>query len=192
MSKPDKRSEILSAALDLIAEHGFHGAPMSMIAGRAKVAAGTIYCYFESKDTLIMELYREIEGRILAVIVEECEDERPLRERFVNLFTKLLGYFTEHSLEFRFVEQFHNSPYGAEHRRDKILGKPGDHDVFRQLFEQGVSQGIIKDLPLVILFSLAFGPLLAVVRDHVLGFIQLENGLIETIAASCWDAIKRQ
>jgi AcrR family transcriptional regulator len=191
MSKPDKRTEILSAALELIAEHGFHGAPMSMIAARAKVAAGTIYCHFASKDILITELYREIEGRIMAVIVEECEVEFPVRQRFVRLFTKLLGYFTEHSLEFRYVEQFHNSPYGAEHRRDKILGKPGEDDVFRQLFEQGVSQGIIKELPLAILFDLAFGPLLAVMRDYVFGFIQLENGLIEIIAASCWDAIKR-
>jgi AcrR family transcriptional regulator len=191
MSKPDKRTEILSAALELIAEHGFHGAPMSMIASRAKVAAGTIYCHFGSKDILIAELYREIENRILAIIVEECGEQMPVRERFVNLFTKLLGYFTEHALEFRYVEQFHNSPYGAEHRRDKILGKNGDQDVFKNLFEQGVSQGIIKELPLVILFSLAFGPLLAIVRDHVLGFIHLDNGLIEVISASCWDAIKR-
>lgn len=191
MSKPDKRGEILNAALALIAEQGFHGAPMSMIAGRAGVAAGTIYCYFESKDTLIRELYHEIEENILAVILGENEFERPLRERFVRLFTKLLTYLTEQPLEFRFVEQFHNSPYGVEHRRDKILGKTGDRDVFKALFERGVQEGIIKDLPLVILFSLAFGPLLAVVRDHVLGFIVLDNGLIEVIAASCWDAIKR-
>lgn len=191
MSKPDKRGEIFNAALALIAEGGFHGAPMSMIAGRAGVAAGTIYCYFESKDTLIRELYREIEENILSVIQEESDHEWPLRERFVRLLTILLAYLTEHPLEFRFVEQFHNSPYGVEHRRDKILGKTADRDVFKALFERGVQEGIIKDLPLVILFSLACGPLLAVVRDHILGFIHLDNGLIEVVAASCWDAIKR-
>lgn len=32
MTKPDKRDEIIRSALELIAEHGFHGAPMAMIA----------------------------------------------------------------------------------------------------------------------------------------------------------------
>ena len=57
MAKTDKREDILRAALELIAEHGFHGAPMAMIAERAGVGAGTIYRYFENKDVLIAELY---------------------------------------------------------------------------------------------------------------------------------------
>jgi AcrR family transcriptional regulator len=61
MKNSDKRAEIIRAALELIAEHGFHGAPMAMIAEKAGVAAGTIYRYFESKDILITELHRELE-----------------------------------------------------------------------------------------------------------------------------------
>jgi len=57
MKNSDKRAEIIRAALELIAEHGFHGAPMAMIAEKAGVAAGTIYRYFESKDVLITELH---------------------------------------------------------------------------------------------------------------------------------------
>ena len=58
MSSNDKREEIVRAALELIAENGFHGAPMAMIAERARVGAGTIYRYFENKDLLIAGLYR--------------------------------------------------------------------------------------------------------------------------------------
>ncbi|HXC93667.1 MAG TPA: helix-turn-helix domain-containing protein, partial [Geobacteraceae bacterium] len=61
MSKNDKRDEIICAALEMIAENGFHGAPMAMIAEQAGVGAGTIYRYFENKDVLINELFREIE-----------------------------------------------------------------------------------------------------------------------------------
>jgi AcrR family transcriptional regulator len=46
MTKPDKRDEIIRAALELIAEQGFHGAPMAMIAVHDGVGAGTIYRYF--------------------------------------------------------------------------------------------------------------------------------------------------
>jgi AcrR family transcriptional regulator len=43
MKKPDKRDIVIQAALELIAEKGFHGAPMSMIAEKSGVAVGTIY-----------------------------------------------------------------------------------------------------------------------------------------------------
>src|SRR5690348_2500554 len=49
MDKLDKRCAIIRATLELVAEHGFHGAPMALVAERSGVAAGTIYRYFESK-----------------------------------------------------------------------------------------------------------------------------------------------
>ncbi|HDR46215.1 MAG TPA: TetR/AcrR family transcriptional regulator, partial [Geoalkalibacter subterraneus] len=55
MQTVEKREEILRAALEVISTHGFHGAPMSMIAEQAQVAMGTIYRFFPSKECLIHE-----------------------------------------------------------------------------------------------------------------------------------------
>jgi len=191
MSKTEKREEIVRAALELIAEHGFHGAPMAMIADRAKVGAGTIYRYFENKDVLITELHRELEERLYPVILVNYVADKPIRERFLHLNTALLRYFIENPLDFRFLEQFFNSPYGVACRRDKLLGAKEGCDVFRELFEDGISQQVMKDLPLVILFDLAFGPHLALARDHILGFIVLDEAMIFRAIEACWDAIKR-
>src|SRR5690349_14619395 len=111
MSKNDKRDEIVRAALELIAEHGFHGAPMALVAEQAGVGAGTIYRYFENKDVLIKELYREIEAKMYPLILDGYAGEAPFRARFLHLGTALLRYFIEHPLHFRYLEQFHNSPY---------------------------------------------------------------------------------
>jgi AcrR family transcriptional regulator len=191
MTKPDKRDEIVRAALELIAEHGFHGAPMAMIAEHAGVGAGTIYRYFENKDVLITLLYREIEERINPGMQEGYVPDSPIRERFLHLGTTLLRYFIENPLDFKYLEQFHNSPYGVAFRRDKLLGKKGGCDVFRELFDEGVSAQVMKDFPLVILFALSFGPLLSVARDHILGFVELDDVLISRTIEACWDAIKR-
>ena len=43
---------------------------MAMIAERANVGAGTIYRYFESKDVLITELYRDLEQRMYPFILD--------------------------------------------------------------------------------------------------------------------------
>jgi hypothetical protein len=102
-----------------------------------------------------------------------------------------LRYFIENPLDFRYLEQFFNSPYGVALRRDKLLGKKDDRDLYRELFEEGVSRQVIKDLPLPILFALAFGPLLAVARDHILGFIVLDEALIVWTIEACWDGVRR-
>ncbi|GFO58772.1 TetR family transcriptional regulator [Geomonas silvestris] len=187
----DKREEIFRAALELIAEQGFHGAPMAMIAERAGVAAGTIYRYFENKDALIVDLFHEIDDKIGAVIMQDYQQAKPLRERFHHIFTTLARYFVNHPLHFRYIEQFHNSPYGVEFKRDILQRKTGDCHIYRDLLEEGVVQQVIKDLPMPILFALAFGPLKVVVRDHILGFVALNDELIDKLMAACWDGIRR-
>jgi AcrR family transcriptional regulator len=191
MKTSDKRSDVMQAALELIAEQGFHRAPMAKIAEKAGVAAGTIYRYFASKDVLISELHRELEYRIMAVLQDGYPSGQPVRERFLYLIRELLRYLIANPLHFRYMEQFFNSPYGISMRRDKLLGKPGNHDILMEIFEEGISKQIVKDLPVVVLFSLAFGPLIILMRDHIFGFVVLDESLVNQITEACWDAIER-
>ncbi|HNS16047.1 MAG TPA: TetR/AcrR family transcriptional regulator [Syntrophorhabdaceae bacterium] len=192
MKHADKRNEIIIAALELISEQGFHKAPMSMIARKAGVGAGTIYIYFENKDALINEIYMELEKKITAAIQEGYSVSQPIRERFMHLWIGLLRYIIEHPLDFRYMEQYHNSPYGASLRRDRILGKTGDSSIFKDLFEEGISSHTIKELPIVMIFALAFGPMVCLARDHILGLIKLQDAHIVKAAAACWEAIENK
>jgi AcrR family transcriptional regulator len=191
MKSSDKRADVMQAALELMAEKGFHGAPMAEIAEKAGVGAGTIYRYFENKDVLITELHRELEQKISATILEGYPVERPLRERFLYLIGELLRYLIVHPLHFRYIEQFFNSPYGISLHRDRLLGKSGNHDIVMDIFEQGIEQQVLKELPKAVLFSLAFGPMILLIRDHICGFIVLDEALIKQITEACWDGIKR-
>ena len=189
--KLDKRSGIIQAALDLIVERGFHGTSMAMVAERADVGAGTIYHYFESKEALIKELYRELEEKVTVTLWEGNPISMPIRERFIHLWTVLLKYFMAHPLCFRYMQQYHNSPYGVSLRREKMLTKADDRDIFKKLFEEGISQKVIKGLPLSMLSALAFGPLISMARDHILGFTRLDDHLIAKTVKACWDGIKQ-
>jgi AcrR family transcriptional regulator len=191
MKKSDKRDDIIRASLELIAEHGFHGAPMAMIAEKAGVGVGTIYRYFENKDVLIKALHRDVEEKLFSVLTEDYSDEKPIRERFIYLGTMLLKYLISHPLYFRFLEQYYNSPYGVSLRRDKIMRKTDNRDIFTDLFEQGTARQVMKDLPLSVHAALAFGPLIALARDHTLGLLELDNALIIKSVEACWDGIKR-
>lgn len=55
-SKEEKRIEILNAAIKVISELGFEGAKIEDIAKEAGIGKGTVYEYFESKNTLFLEM----------------------------------------------------------------------------------------------------------------------------------------
>ncbi len=190
MTRPDKRSDIVQAALNLIVERGFHGTSMAMVAEKADVAAGTIYHYFESKEALIKDMYLELEEQVIMALWKGDPVSMPIRERFVHLWTVLLKYFITHPLCFRYMQQYHSSPYGVALRREKILGKGDDRYIFKTLFEEGVSNRTIKDLPISMLSALAFGPLVQLARDHILGFTALDDTFIAKTVKACWDGIK--
>ena len=203
MKSSDKREEIMQAALELIAEHGFHGAPMAMVAERADVGAGTIadgagvaksniYRYFESKDALIAEIFSELERTVVESLMQGYSVDRPLRDRFIHLSTMIIRYFMDHAIYFRFIEQYLNSPYGVSMRRERLLGKARDIDLFRHLLQEGIDRRELKDLPLALHFALAFGPILSLLRDHILGFLELDEDLIRKAVEACWDAVRRQ
>ena len=177
--------------MEIIAEHGFHGAPMAMIAKKAGVGAGTIYRYFESKDVLIKDLFLELEAKITATIMDGYCDEKHMRERFIYLFDKLFRYFLANPLHFRFLEQYYHSPYGVALRRDKLLDKAREHDAFRELFEQGIRQQVLKDVPIFVLAAMTFSTIVALARDTILGLIQMDDALIMKSIEACWDGIKR-
>ncbi|HSH13262.1 MAG TPA: hypothetical protein VLA15_05920, partial [Desulfurivibrionaceae bacterium] len=66
-----------------------------------------------------------------------------------------------------------------------------DGDLCRGIIEEGRAMHQVKELPLAVLFALAYGPLIAVARDHNLGFIKLDEALIRQTVQACWDGIKR-
>ncbi|MDD5242560.1 MAG: hypothetical protein PHU49_00965, partial [Syntrophorhabdaceae bacterium] len=119
-------------------------------------------------------------------------ESRPVRERFIHLWTTLFRYFIENPLHFRYIEQYHNSPYGVSLRRDRILNKTGDPGILKNLLEEGIENRTVKDLPIVMLFALAFGPLVFLGRDHTLGLIKMEDTRIVRAAEACWEAIENK
>ncbi len=67
--------------------------------------------------------------------------------------------------------------------------KPGGCDLVQALFKEGIEKQLIKNLPLVVLYALFFAPTMALARDHILGFVTLDEYLIQAAMESCWNAV---
>ena len=60
-----RRAEILAAAAHLFANNGYHATSITDVIEEAGISRGTFYLYFDSKDTIFLEL---IEGFIQAIV----------------------------------------------------------------------------------------------------------------------------
>ena len=78
----DKRERILSTAITLFNEHGFHGASIQMVASRAGIAAGSLYRYFSGKEDLIRSLYRHCLGEMAVVLMDGHQPDEPLFDQY--------------------------------------------------------------------------------------------------------------
>ncbi|GIP20726.1 MULTISPECIES: TetR/AcrR family transcriptional regulator [Paenibacillus] len=72
--KMEKYELILEAALKVIAENGFHGSQISKIAKEAGVADGTIYLYFKKKEDILISLFQERLGDLIAAFNESVKE----------------------------------------------------------------------------------------------------------------------
>ncbi|MDY0093074.1 MAG: TetR/AcrR family transcriptional regulator [Candidatus Vecturithrix sp.] len=191
--KPDKREAILEATLELIAEQGFDSTPISQIAAKAHVGIGSIYRYFEDKDTLIHALFFYVISKESAAVLKDYNSDAPIREQFMQLCSRIIQFSVQHPKDASFLEQYFHSPYGLSRRREEML-KADRADTsgppLQLLFERAKAQQIVKNLPLHALGALTFGPLLILLRDIRAGLIAYDADLMSTITEACWDAIK--
>lgn len=57
--RKEKSRQIVSAALELFATHGYEATSINMIANKAGISKGLLYTYFESKESLLFELIND-------------------------------------------------------------------------------------------------------------------------------------
>jgi AcrR family transcriptional regulator len=85
----ERRTAILSAALDEFAARGFEATRLDDVARRAGVAKGTIYLYFRDKESLFQELVRAMVSPLVGAITTAPLQDVPIRaviEMIVDVF----------------------------------------------------------------------------------------------------------
>jgi TetR/AcrR family transcriptional regulator, fatty acid metabolism regulator protein len=93
MRDPDKPQQIIEAAVRVFARKGYFNARVSDIAREAGIAAGTIYLYFDTKEDILVTLFREkmaafVEA-VRRAIAEEPDAVSKLR-RLIRLHFQIL------------------------------------------------------------------------------------------------------
>ena len=183
-----KKVAVFMAALELIAEQGFTGAPMSQIAERADVGVGTIYRYFAKKEDLVNALYLHIKANLAAHVLQGYSDSMPVREAFRLLLGNLVRYLSDHPAEMSFLEQYENSPIITDATRRDFSRMAGP---IRELFERAGEQNLLRELPFEVLLAMVRGAGLSLVKLQLSGAARLDDATLDAALDAIWAVVER-
>ena len=87
----EKRERILQAAIAVFAKSGFYDTRVSEIAKAAGVADGTIYLYFENKEDVLVSIFEDRIGRLLAILRDIAAADSGAEEKIRKIVGIQLG-----------------------------------------------------------------------------------------------------
>lgn len=184
-----KRELILDSALQMFVRCGFENSPTSKISKNAGVAAGTLFHYFETKETLINELYLEIKRDLVTALKMNLESASTIRQQIETIWFNGVFWAVEKPDSYRFITMFSSSSYISDNTRREGFEK---FSFILDFLKKGVEEEILKDVSIMlmneVLFSLMFG-IARVYQAHPEDMDIREDRSI--LFSMVWDAIKR-
>lgn len=184
----DKRDRILAAALELFTEYGFKGTSTAAIAQHAGVATGTLFHHFRTKEELINELYKDTKLALVDSLAAEVDKAQGVRNKIQSMWMFFVDWALTHEDKYRFFRHCEASPYIEEELREECAAQ---FAFLYDLFSQAVEAGVVKNLPVPLLFALTTGMAEGFIRHLMQHPEDRDNqALRESAFAMCWDAMR--
>lgn len=172
----EKEKSIKEAVIKLILKEGFHGTSISKIAKEAGVSPATVYVYFDNKEIMLQDIYREYSEEIFYYLINKIQRDMDGQEIIEILVRSYYTYIQENAEIYNFVEQFSNCPSlagGCSERR-------GICDINQLLAEMKNNQ-IIKDYNNDNLLAIIFYPVKSIAVNRHKSEVEREELLQEMI-----------
>ncbi len=164
----DKREAILKAAIKVFANKGYFNSKVADIAGSAKIADGTVYLYFKSKEEILHSIFDRTMSEFISAgkkEIEEIEDADKKLLRIAQLHLERLG--ADRNLAIVFQVQLRGSIKFM--REFSAAGFAEYLEIIHQTIKSGQKQGVFrKDLNATICSKIFFGALDEMVTNWIL------------------------
>ncbi len=172
---PEKRDAILAAAVQLIAEQGL-SVPTSKIAKVAAVSEGSLFTYFETKETLFNELYLELKAEVRVNMLDMYPAHASLGVRVRWVWDMYVRFGIAHPDKYKVITQLSVSDSIWE--QTKHLSMEG-YEALHVMIQETFACGALKDQPY------EFGTILLLsLMNMTIEFIALHPSEADRI----WDA----
>ncbi|MBP2018683.1 AcrR family transcriptional regulator [Symbiobacterium terraclitae] len=178
---PDRRAEILDAALRLFAAKGFEAATNAEIARAAGVTAAALYYYFPNKEELFRAAVREHVGTFVPTVADLTRADRGL-ESLRELLRRAMDFFTDGKSQMVLKIVLAEGPRRPEIRQAWIDQTAAILEMLTPFIMHAIAAGQIRPVDPRLAFMLLQGPIMSavVLRDLLqIPFMQgIENDAV--------------
>jgi TetR/AcrR family fatty acid metabolism transcriptional regulator len=169
MRDPDKPQQIIEAAVRVFARKGYFNSRVSDIAREAGIAAGTIYLYFETKEEILIRLFRDKMAAFVAALWKAIADESDAIGKIRRLI-RMHFQILEQNPELAAVVQI------ELRQGQKLFRGPATPEIaayfalIASVLEEGVAAGQFRPgLPVKVATKMLFGAMDQMATSWVLG-----------------------
>jgi AcrR family transcriptional regulator len=135
------RARIVAAAHALIAERGYAGCSVALVADAAGVATGSVYRHFPDKGALFAEVFRTATQREVDAVAEAGSKPGPIDERIASA----VETFARRALKApRLAYALIAEPVDPQVEAERLVYRRAYRDIFAQVIADAVDAG---DLP---------------------------------------------
>ncbi len=164
----DKREAILRSAIKVFARKGYFNSKVADIAGKAKIADGTVYLYFKSKEEILHSIFDRTMSEFISdgkKEISEIQQADKKLKRIGELHLEKLG--ADRDLAIVFQVQLRGSIKFM--REFSAAGFAEYLDIIYQTIKQGQKEGVFrKDLNPMVCSKIFFGAIDEMVTNWIL------------------------
>jgi AcrR family transcriptional regulator len=183
-----KRSKILEAAEQLLAERGFYGLSMKVLAETAGIAAGTIYRYFDNKEMLIMELHQHIRIEASKTLFCGWSELYEPKQKYDLLWRNAFDAVLRNPQRLAVIEMLYFIP----NRNQQKITLFEDHTFLPLLdfYQKGIKEQRFHDLPVSALVALSFDSAINLAKKVLRQRLELDENVLTAVRDASWQVIQ--
>lgn len=158
----ESRAEILRAAAELFMRFGYAATSIDAVAESLGATKGHIYHYYRSKAELFFDLQTAAMTRLLEAVEPIARSERPAVERLAGMALRhtqiMLTDLPMQKVAVQGLERHLFSGVAASRQLRAVLRMRDEYEqLFAEVIDQGVREGVLIDLPPKLLTKPFFG-----------------------------------
>ena len=180
--------KILTAALDLFVDKGYHKVSIHEVQKLADVSIGSIYRHFGGKEGIAEKLYKHILNEIDELIDGVMKDVDTPIEQLEEIIRQLFEHTETHQQIISFVFHSKHTDFLPE---EPLMCDAAPFIKIRDITSQAIKNGDLKDTDTWVATSLIFGGVIRLIQLRLDGLI--EKPLVEymdILMSGLWNGLK--
>lgn len=180
--------KILTAALDLFVDKGYHNVSIHEVQKQADVSIGSIYKHFGGKEGIAQALYKHILNEVDELIDRVIKDIHTPIEQLEEIIKQLFEHTETHKKIISFIFHSKHADFLAD---QPLICDAAPFVKIRNITAQAIKNGDIKDVDVAVATSIIMGGAIRMIQLRLDGLIEKPlTNYIDVLMSSLWGGIK--